>query len=82
MLFYAGSLQRSLQVSLIHKGGFRERANRNHRYKDSENQQASLKNPKKYQPKAQDQQLPVTETAAAPLTDLIASSNTEESKDI
>lgn len=82
MLFYAGSLQRSLQVALIHKGGFRERANRNHRYKDSENQQASLKNQKKYQPKAQDQQLPVTETAAPPLTDLIASSNTEESKDI
>lgn len=39
-------------MSLIRKGGFRERANRNYKYKDSENQQASLMNQNQYQPKS------------------------------
>lgn len=40
-------------VQLINKGGFRERANRSRRYKDSENQQTTLDH-HHYQPNDQD----------------------------
>lgn len=40
-------------VQLINKGGFRERANRSRRYKDSENQQTTLDH-YQYQPNDQD----------------------------
>lgn len=69
-------------MSLIHKGGFRERANRNHRYKDSENQQANLKNQKRYQPKTQDQQPVVAETATLPAIDPKPTLGTEEPENV
>ncbi|TCM66973.1 hypothetical protein EC844_11014 [Acinetobacter calcoaceticus] len=40
-------------MSLIHKGGFRERANRNRRYDQSENRQSGLKPQSIYQPKTE-----------------------------
>lgn len=40
----------SIMVQLIKKGGLRERANRSHRYQDSENRITTL-NPNRYQQK-------------------------------
>lgn len=37
-------------MQLIHKGGFRERANRQSKYQNSENRQANLKPQNQYQP--------------------------------
>ena len=37
-------------MKLIHKGGFRERANRQSKYQNSENRQANLKPQNQYQP--------------------------------
>lgn len=42
-------------MKLIHKGGFRERANRQSKYQNSENQQAKLKPQNQYQPNMTEQ---------------------------
>lgn len=42
---------RIIQMKLIHKGGFRERANRERKYQQSENQRTSLDIKRPYQPR-------------------------------
>ncbi len=49
-------------MKLIHKGGFRERANRNRKYQQSENHQTTLEIKHQYQPR-------ITETEAQEDTD-------------
>lgn len=57
-----------MTVKLINKGGFRERANRHHRYAQSENQQTTLE-PNTYQHTKKEQsvqdQLHLSETTSA-----------------
>lgn len=45
-------------MTLIHKGGFRERANRQSKYQNSENRQANLKPQNQYQPNTESTQQP------------------------